>query len=241
MSIRRLAGTAASMGLIAVALSALTPGIGAMAAALADAQRTADRLGPDALVVAAAGLVAWVVWAWGALGLALTATSAVPGLLGAAAHRVLGVLLPAGARRAAALALGLGVGVAAPLLLPATALGTPVASAAAPPSDPAVVPDWPTPPAPVGGRVPDWPDAAQPRSPLPDRAPAAPAGAQVVLRGDRLWHIAADRLLAEGHQAPTDAEIAAAVHAWWRTNASVIGPDPDLLLPGQVLLPPSPP
>src|SRR3954465_4262719 len=165
MSIRRLAGTAASMGLIAVALSALTPGIGAMAAALADAQRTADRLGPDALVVAAAGLVAWVVWAWGALGLALTATSAVPGLLGAAPPRVLGVPLPAGARRAAALALGLGVGVAAPLLLPATAPGTPVASAAAPPSAPAVGPAWPTPPPPPRPSCPTGP-----RRPLPSEA-----------------------------------------------------------------------
>src|SRR3954463_8836885 len=112
MSIRRLTGTAASMGLIAVALTALTPGSGAMAAALADAQRTADRLGPDALVVAAAGLVSWGGWARGAPGRAPPAASAVPGLLGAAAHRGLGVLLPAGARRAAALALGLGVGVA---------------------------------------------------------------------------------------------------------------------------------
>jgi hypothetical protein len=32
--------------------------------------------------------------------------------------------------------------------------------------------------------------------------------------------------------------VAAAVQAWWRTNAAVIGPDPDLLLPGQVLQPP---
>jgi hypothetical protein len=28
------------------------------------------------------------------------------------------------------------------------------------------------------------------------------------------------------------------VHAWWVANAGVIGPDPDLLLPGQVLRPP---
>jgi nucleoid-associated protein YgaU len=32
--------------------------------------------------------------------------------------------------------------------------------------------------------------------------------------------------------------VAAAVDAWWHANAAVIGPDPDLLLPGQVLRPP---
>jgi hypothetical protein len=29
------------------------------------------------------------------------------------------------------------------------------------------------------------------------------------------------------------------VDAWWSANADVIGPDPDLLLPGQVLQPPT--
>src|SRR4051812_4417363 len=177
MSTRRLAVTAASMGLVAVALSGLTPGIGAMVAALADAQRTVDRLGPDALVMAATGLLAWAVWAWGALGLTLTAASAVPGLWGAAARRLLRVLLPAGARRTAALALGLGLGAAAPLFVPTAALGTPAPSAAVLPSGPAGVPDWPTPPVPGGGTVPDWPEASQ--SPVPDWSPQAPAGTHV--------------------------------------------------------------
>ena len=39
---------------------------------------------------------------------------------------------------------------------------------------------------------------------------------------------------------PFFAEIARAVHAWWTANADVIGPDPDQLLPGQVLRPPGP-
>jgi hypothetical protein len=245
MSTWRLTGTAAAMGVIAAVLSALTPGIAAMAAVLADAQQTADRLGPDTLVVAAAGLLAWAVWAWGALGLALTAASAIPGLLGLGARQILRVLLPTGARRAAALALGLGVGVAAPLLVPATTFGTPVASAAVTPAGPAVVPDWP--PAsdpgegPGEGTVPDWPVGPQPRSPVPDWSPEPPSGAHVVVRGDCLWQIAAAQLRDTGHPAPTDAETATAVHAWWTANASVIGPDPDLLLPGQVLRQPGPP
>ena len=50
-------------------------------------------------------------------------------------------------------------------------------------------------------------------------------------RGDTLWSIAARRL-GEG---ATDAEVAAAWPRWYAANRDVVGPDPDLLLPGQVL------
>ena len=50
MSLRRLVVTAACMGLVAVVLDALTPGLPAMVGALASAQRTADTVGPDSLV-----------------------------------------------------------------------------------------------------------------------------------------------------------------------------------------------
>src|SRR4051795_13565414 len=46
-----------------------------------------------------AGLLAWVVWAWGVLGLALTAASALPGMVGGAARLATHVVLPAGAPR----------------------------------------------------------------------------------------------------------------------------------------------
>ena len=58
--------------------AALTPELSVMTGALADAQRTADTAGPDALVLAAAGLLAWAVWTWGAVGLALTAPRHCP-------------------------------------------------------------------------------------------------------------------------------------------------------------------
>ena len=59
---------------------------------------------------------------------------------------------------------------------------------------------------------------------------------RVVLRGDCLWDIAADWLAAQRPGAQvSDADTLAAVSAWWQANATVIGPDPDLLLPGQVL------
>ena len=77
---------ATAMALIAVLLARRSRRrLPTMAGALAAAQRTADTAGPDALVVAAAGLLAWAVWAWGCLGLALTAAAALPGLLGGVA------------------------------------------------------------------------------------------------------------------------------------------------------------
>ena len=162
-------------------------------------------------MISAAGLLAWAVWAWGALGLALTAASALPGMLGGAARVVLHVVLPAGARRSAALALGLGLGVAGPLLGTA-ALMAPTPAAAADdwtPQPTAGVPDWPA--VPTALPTPDWPTATGPQDPAPDwPAATATADTHVVVRGDCLWHIASDRLLAQHGRMPTDGEVAAA-------------------------------
>jgi hypothetical protein len=227
MSTRRLIGTSAVMTLLAVALDALTPGLADLAGAVTSAQRTADTLGPDAVVVALAGLLAWTVWAWGAVGLLLTAGSALPGLLGVISRGLVQVVVPAGARRSAAVLLGIGVGVAAPLLPVLPGAGFPAVAMASPAG---AVPDWPTatPTAtPTVGPAPDWPTADE--------------GTQhVVAPGDCLWHLAEAGLQADQPRPPTDGEIAAAVNAWWTANADVIGPDPDLLLPGQVLQPPTP-
>jgi hypothetical protein len=223
MSLHRLTLTSAAMALVALALGALTPPITVLAESLGRPQATVDASGADALVLAAAGAAAWAVWAWGALGLALTALSAVPGAIGRLAELVVVVLLPAGARRAAALALGVSLGVAAPVL----GWGGPVQPAYATPAA-------------AGPSVPDWP--TEPDTPAPEMP--APADTHVVVRGDCLWLIAADRLRAAGAlpiaDMPTDADIAVAVQAWWATNADVIGADPDLILPGQVLHAPQP-
>jgi hypothetical protein len=239
MSGRRLAVTAATMALIALALAVLTPDASVMTRALGSPQRTADTVGPDALVVSAAGLLAWAVWVWGAVGLALTAATALPGILGGTARRFLHVVLPAGARRSAALALGIGLGVAGPLL--GTAVGLPVLQSASAAPSGSDVPDWPAGPAiPAGSDSPD--PAARPTTAVPDW-PAGPdvSGAHVVVRGDCLWHIAAGRLVDQLGRPPSDGEVATEVRAWWTANADVIGPDPDLLLPGQVLHPPPSP
>jgi nucleoid-associated protein YgaU len=227
MSGRRLALTTLAMAVSAFTLAALSPGLSALGAAVGRPQQLADAAGPDAVVLAWAGLLAWAVWGWGALGLALTAASALPGALGAVAALLLRGVLPAGARRAAALALGVGLGVG---------VGAPVLASAAPPGAVgSTAPDWPGAPDPVPA---DRPAAPRTGDPAPDWPSAAP-GQYVVVPGDCLWDIAAARLREQAGRAPTDPETASAVRSWWAANAAVIGPDPDLLRPGQVLRPPA--
>ena len=222
MSTRRLVVTALAMAVVGVFLTHLGPDPAALQAALTHPQRIVDASGPDAVVLAWAAVLAWAVWAWGVAGLGLTAATALPGLLGRAAGSLLHLVLPAGARRAAAvvLGIGLGVGIGAPELASAAPADTVAASA----------PDWPV----AEHRpAPDWPSAVA-TDPAPDW-PAPAEGDHVIVRGECLWDIAASRLTADAGRPPTDAEVAGAVHAWWTANRSVIGPDPDLLLPGQVL------
>jgi len=58
---------------------------------------------------------------------------------------------------------------------------------------------------------------------------------RVVLRGDTLWDIASETL----GGAPTDAEILREVTRWHDANRDVVGPDPDRILPGQILRAPA--
>jgi hypothetical protein len=67
-----------------------------------------------------------------------------------------------------------------------------------------------------------------------DQSPTPPAATVVVAPGDTLWDIAA-RHLPVGASA---ADIATAWPAWYAANAATIGPDPGLILPGQVLVTP---
>ncbi|MQA35924.1 hypothetical protein [Modestobacter roseus] len=242
MSTRRWLTTTAVMAAVAWCLAALGADPAELRAALADPQRLVDGAGPDALVLVGVTAAAWLCWAWGAVGLLLTALSTAPGAAGRAAGRLLGLLLPAGARRAAALAVGLSLVTAGPTLAWPAAPPTVVAtvSAGTDLGSPVSV-DWPTAP---DADWPGSPGASSPRSgDVPDgSAPDHRLPAQhVVLRGDCLWDIAAAWLARTSPGAPvTDAATATAVAAWWQANADVIGPDPDLLLPGQVLqAPPS--
>ncbi|RLV54811.1 LysM peptidoglycan-binding domain-containing protein [Aeromicrobium phragmitis] len=63
---------------------------------------------------------------------------------------------------------------------------------------------------------------------------ASPAVQHRVVAGDSLWTIAS-RHLPPGHDV---ADAAAATTAWYEHNRDVIGPNPDHIVPGQVLLAP---
>lgn len=223
MSVQRWATTTLVVLAAGVGLRALAPSPASWTAVLADPQRVVDTAGADALVVPVVWALAAACWAWGALGLALTVASRGPRPLARVAATLLPVLVPAALRRAAALAVGLSL-VSAPALAavpagaapPAVAATSATAAAPATTSGTSAAADLPP--------VPDWP------------APHDEA-VHVVVRGDCLWDVAEAWLLARdgGSAPPTPAAVAAAVHAWWQANAAVIGPDPDLLLPGQVL------
>jgi hypothetical protein len=73
--------------------------------------------------------------------------------------------------------------------------------------------------------------------PRPVLAPDHPADQRevVVRSGDCLWKVVGRHL----GPAASDSDIARAVPSWFRANRSVIGPDPELLLPGQRLLAPT--
>lgn len=81
--------------------------------------------------------------------------------------------------------------------------------------------------------------------PLPSLPSAPPAAADsrsvvgdahVVVPGDSLWRIAAARL----RPAAPAADIERRWHRWYAANRALIGPDPDLIIPGQALHPPDP-
>ncbi len=106
--------------------------------------------------------------------------------------------------------------------------------AATGPPEPAVPPTSAGP-----GYVPTAPpsvhDADRPRLLAPAPRPTSAAHDLVpVRRGDSLWSIAA-RHLGPG---ATDAEIAWEWPRWYAANRDVVGADPDLLAPGQLLRPP---
>jgi nucleoid-associated protein YgaU len=246
MSLSRWTATALVLAGTAWALAVLGPGADQVRQVLTGPQQLVDTAGPDALLVPVAAAAGWLCWGWGVLGLSLTAASSLPGAGGRAADLALRVLLPAGARRLAAVAVGLSLGTGATGLI-ATPAGPPGLTLAAAADGP-VGTAGPAPPGVTvgagqavdqpGAAPPDWPDARDD----PPLAGLPAATDRVVLRGDCLWDIAAEWLAAQRSDPASvpadDVEVLAAVQAWWQANAAVIGPDPDLLLPGQVLTPP---
>ncbi|KQS73389.1 hypothetical protein ASG41_01615 [Modestobacter sp. Leaf380] len=246
VTVRRWASTTLAMALVGAGLLTLAPDLELVRAAVAGPQALADSRGPDSLVVLLAWALAALTWAWGVLGLLLTGLGTLPGVAGQVARVAAVAVVPATLRRAAAVAVGLSLvaGPAAAATGPAAASATvTVTAASTEQAAPAAgAPDWPG-TAPATEQAPAVDPTPGPGSdPVPDWPDAHPPGAHVVVRGDTLWHLASDWLV-DRHPGspPSPAAVAAAVHTWWQTNADVIGADPDLLLPGQVLLPPAAP
>ena len=116
-------------------------------------------------------------------------------------------------------------GAADTAVVPATAQVPVESETPAPPTLPPPTPTPPTPEPPAS--EPPASEPEQPAEPLDAETPA-PA-TYTVQRGDSLWHIA------QLHGATSDAAAAAAWPSWYELNRDVIGPDPDLIHPGQVL------
>ncbi len=214
--------------------------------ALVEQWRAIDGPGPASLDEALTLVVVAIAVALGAWLLVSTAASLLahlPGRLGSLADRWARAWAPACARRVAAVLVGAAVTGA---LAPGTALGN--GTAGPPVTGPEFTQTAQSTPGPGFSTTrraippqPGWTPSRPVQRPQPPadlvtgRSPAAAAAEVVVHRGDTLWGIVRRQL---GPDA-TDAEVAHAWPAWYDANRVVIGDDPDLLLPGQVLRRPS--
>lgn len=215
------------------------------------------RTSVDELVTAVAAVAALAVLLWITIGLLAAVIGALPGRFGRPARLLRDRIAPEAARRWAGLLLGVAVAstvvpggaAAAPVAVVSADIGggdttadvtapepnwLPVANPTANPtvsteSDAAPAPQWT--PAPVRPQPPVSLTAAR------ETRAGSTAGHEVVVRrGDTLWDLAAAHL---GPDA-SDAEIATEWQHWYLENRLVIGHDPDLILPGQVLTIPMP-
>jgi hypothetical protein len=187
------------------------------------------------VVLAACALIG----GWLVLTTLVAVAAHVPGRLGTRAGSWSRRWSPALARRVAAVLVGAAVGGTLPAGLAAGAVGAGAGAAAergpgftvtASSAEPSGAHQESSPPD-GSSLAPGWAPG-----PMPTRA-ARPATATagstpvVVQRGDSLWSIARQHL----GPAATDAEVALAWPRWYATNRDVVGPDPNLLRPGQLL------
>jgi hypothetical protein len=185
---------------------------------------------PTGLVVVAAGWAAWALTIYLALGTGVAAAGHVAG-----ASRSWGRLAPRSLRRFVEVAVGAS-SAAAVCLAPAAAY----ADAPSP---------GPVGPSPVVSASPlDWPGLAPASAPAPPAQqpppvqpppvqpqPVQPQTRLVVRPGDSLWSLTARQL---GPHATT-ARIAAGWPRLYAANRRAIGADPNLIHPGQQLVPPT--
>jgi resuscitation-promoting factor RpfA len=204
-------------------------------------------VGPDRVMLVLAAAVVSLAGLWLGVGLLALLSEALPGAAGRVADVLARRTLPAGLYRLCIGAVGVSI-LVGPTTASATAVGverppgvTEVGAVVDPPP-----PAWPT-----GGQVlpPAWPQgtnpaATSPATPLPQirRVPPAPQASngprphsEVTVRpGDSLWLIAVRRLGAGA----TPSQIDAVWREWYAANRALIGADPNVIHPGQVLVDP---
>jgi nucleoid-associated protein YgaU len=221
----------------AVTVGLLRPHFGALAARLAHPRAWVQAAGLDGALVQVAGAALWLAAAWLATGVLVGLAGRLPGAAGAAARALAHRLLPGALYRLAAGSAGLGV-----LLSPVAAHAVPAAHPGPAGTSQLPTPTWPG-SASAGSSAPipapTWPGsaAADPQPTPPHRAepPAGATARHVIVRpGDSLWGIAARHLDAPARPA----RIAQAWPRWYAANRAVVGPDPSLIRPGQLLRPP---
>jgi hypothetical protein len=210
----------------------------------------------DQLLVSSAALAAWVGLGWFAVAVFLEVASVLPGAVGRGCAAVAAKTSPMLVRRIVHAAIGVSV-LAGPLAAgSAFAAGPSNTTSTSTPVDrpssltaPALAD---TSPAPLSLDRPAFVPSSPP--PIAKRTPPGPAAlvtgfahrdtgdpsnrsteGYVVRRGDTLWDIAA-RHLGPG---ATAVDISRAWPAWYDANRAVIGPDPGVIRPGELLSAPS--
>jgi hypothetical protein len=241
---RRTGGSAPHVGLVLVGVLAAGAGAGLLldvgVCAIQHWRQASSGLrAPGQLLTGLCAGAAGVLLAWLALAAGLTVLALVGGEVGRRAGPLAARIAPTTLRAAVVALLGgslaVSVGMAtSPTTTSSWSSWTGSPGAAHPSGDPTAS-SLATP-----GRTP----AAGP-APGPDRADAAlvtsrpapgrsPDPAVVVRRGDTLWSIAARHLGPEA----TAVQVAREWPRWYAANRATIGADPDLLRPGQRLVPP---
>jgi nucleoid-associated protein YgaU len=227
----RTLATAGLLTVLATAVWWLGPDPRSLAPAVRHPQSYVDRVGADQAALVGICVLCWALLAWLAVGLSFAAAAALPGVAGQACEAVADRLLPGTLRRTAAVALGLSVATAGGGA--ALALWHPTDRAG---SSSTVAVDWPD----SGTHLdPDWPSGGTPDrqqiTTTRSRHAAPRSTAVLVAPGDSLWRIAARRL----GPGADDAAIAREWPRWYAANRAVIGADPNLIHPGQRLVPPA--
>lgn len=231
---RLVAVTASLIGGVSIAAWGLAVALSSTARLIAAPGRT----GADELITALSAAAALLLMLWLTLGMLSSAVGTLPGPGGVLARRVRDRIAPGAVRRWSALMLGVAV---ASGVAPGGAVATPTTISQALDEvdhtrrapDPSWLPVQAVTPAPEWIPVPVR--STPPVSLTTPRELAQDTQDVVVRRGDTLWDLAAAHLSPEA----TDAEIAAEWQRWYAANRAVIGDDPDLILPGQILVIPA--